>query len=410
MRAENARIVLLSGTPIINYPNEIGITMNILRGKIKTWKMKLSISEERKLSQETITKIFKSYPQTNNLIDYIEYKATSSTLVITRNPFGFYSLKNEGDDYKKYNGVLSGIDGNVDDNTFLKNITKVLEGNRIKIVSGSLDIELFNCLPDNLDDFAEYFIEGSDKKRTTIPKVRNMNLFKRRILGLTSYFPDIEALLPSYQKEKDFFIKKIPMSEFQFMVYEEARVQERKLEMNNSKRRKGGNDVYEESVSTYRIYSRAFCNFVFPRPDIIRPLPKDGNELSSVINETTDFDLDIEGIKDEEQLEINEELDEIASEFSDDKEGKELSYPERIKQSLKNLEEQKDKYLTPEALETYSPKFLNMLDNIKDPNFVGLHLMYSQFRTLEGIGIFSLVLKANGFAQFKLKKDFDCTY
>ena len=27
-----------------------------------------------------------------------------------------------------------------------------------------------------------------------------MNLFKRRILGLTSYFPDIEALLPSYQK------------------------------------------------------------------------------------------------------------------------------------------------------------------------------------------------------------------
>ena len=407
MRAENARIVLLSGTPIINYPNEIGITMNILRGKIKTWKMKLSISEERKLSQETITKIFKSYTLTNNIIDYIEYKATSSTLVITRNPFGFYALKNEGDDYKKYNGILAGIDGDVDDDTFLKIITKVLEKNRIKIVSGSLDIELFNSLPDNLDDFAEYFIEGSDKKRTTIPKVKNMNLFKRRILGLTSYFPDIEALLPAYQKEKDFYVKKIPMSEFQFMVYEEARVQERKLEMNNSKRKKGGNDMYEESVSTYRIFSRAFCNFVFPRPDIVRPLPKDGNELSAVVNETADFDLDIEGIKDEAQLEDEQELDEIASEFSDDKEGKEISYPERIKQALKSLEDQKDKYLTPEALQTYSPKFLNMLDNIKDPSFVGLHLMYSQFRTLEGIGIFSLVLKANGFAQFKLKKDGD---
>ena len=63
------------------------------------------------------------------------------------------------------------------------------------------------------------------------------------------------------------------MSEFQFMVYEEARVQERKLEMNNSKRKKGGNDMYEESVSTYRIFFLAFCNFVFPRPDSVRPLP-----------------------------------------------------------------------------------------------------------------------------------------
>lgn len=407
MRAENARIVLLSGTPIINYPNEIGITMNILRGKIKTWKMKLSINEERKLSQETITKIFKSYTLSNNIIDYIEYKATSSTLVITRNPFGFYSLKNEGDDYKKYNGILSGIDGDVDDDTFLKIITKILEKNRITIISGSLDIELFNCLPDNLDNFTEYFIEGSDKKRSVIPKVKNMNLFKRRILGLTSFFPDIEALLPAYQKEKDFFIKKIPMSEFQFMIYEEARVQERKLEMNNSKRKKGGNDVYEESVSTYRIFSRAFCNFVFPRPDIVRPLPNDGNELSAVVNETADFDLDFEEIKDEAKLEDEQELDEIASQFSDSKENKELSYVERIKQVLKRLEDNKDKYLTPEALKTYSPKFLNMLDNIKDSSFVGLHLMYSQFRTLEGIGIFSLVLKANGFAQFKLKKDGD---
>ena len=35
--AENAKIVLLSGTPIINYPNEIGVMFNILRGFIKTW-------------------------------------------------------------------------------------------------------------------------------------------------------------------------------------------------------------------------------------------------------------------------------------------------------------------------------------------------------------------------------------
>jgi hypothetical protein len=45
-----------------------------------------------------------------------------------------------------------------------------------------------------------------------------------------------------------------------------------------------------------------------------------------------------------------------------------------------------------------------MLENIDDPEYQGLHLVYSQFRTMEGIGIFSLVLNKNGFARFKIKK------
>ena len=85
-------------------------------------------------------------------------------------------------------------------------------------------------LADKLDDFAKYFIAEDNK-------VKNMNLFKRRILGLTSYFPDIDALLPEYNKGRDFIVKKIPMSDFQFGVYEEARIQERKLEQSNSKKR-----------------------------------------------------------------------------------------------------------------------------------------------------------------------------
>ena len=56
-------------------------------------------------------------------------------------------------------------------------------------------------------------------------------------------------------------------------------------------------------------------------------------------------------------------------------------------------------------LQTYSPKFLAMLENIQDPHHQGLNLVYSQFRTLEGIGIFSLVLEANGFARFKIRKN-----
>ena len=61
-------------------------------------------------------------------------------------------------------------------------------------------------------------------------------------------------------------------------------------------------------------------------------------------------------------------------------------------------------FLTPEKLEIYSPKFLRMLENIQDPEHRGLNLVYSQFRSMEGIGLFALVLEANGFAHFKIKK------
>ena len=48
LRAENCRVILLTGTPIINYPNEIGILFNILRGYIKTWHLPIINKEEKR--------------------------------------------------------------------------------------------------------------------------------------------------------------------------------------------------------------------------------------------------------------------------------------------------------------------------------------------------------------------------
>ena len=42
-----------------------------------------------------------------------------------------------------------------------------------------------------------------------------------------------------------------------------------------------------------------------------------------------------------------------------------------------------------------------MLQKIKDEKNLGLHLFYSQFRTIEGE--FCISFKQNGFAQFKIK-------
>ena len=57
MNAHNAKMVLLSGTPIINKPNEIAILFNILRGKIKTWSFKLNIKNDKRVDKE----FFKKY-------------------------------------------------------------------------------------------------------------------------------------------------------------------------------------------------------------------------------------------------------------------------------------------------------------------------------------------------------------
>ena len=85
MSAENCRIIFLTGTPIINYPNEMGVMFNMLRGYIKTFIFTVNVQTSEVVNQQTIEKIFKSFA----LHDFIEYDNSSKRIVITRNPFGF---------------------------------------------------------------------------------------------------------------------------------------------------------------------------------------------------------------------------------------------------------------------------------------------------------------------------------
>lgn len=379
MTAENARIVLLSGTPIINYPNEIGILFNILRGYIKTWNLNLVIQTDQKITKKVFEDLFKSTVIGGNVSDFIEYNPSNTTLSITRNPFGFVNKTTKG----VYDGVRISEKGEMSDTEFIGHVKRLLS--KIKINIANIKVDMYKSMPDNLDEFKSYFI-GQDNK------IQNINLFKRRILGTTSYFRSAqENLMPRYTKSSNFYIVDVDMSDFQFAVYEEARVQERKLELRNRKK-KAGENMYEDSVSTYRIFSRAFCNFVFPKPDIIRPMPDAG----------ADKDEDV----DEDILDAGKRLDNIDGKYEADElqEGQQdTNYDKRIQLALDTLSERREEFLYGDALEKYSPKFKAILDNIKHPDHKGLHLMYSQFRTLEGIGIFKIVLEANGFAEFTIK-------
>jgi len=397
--ATNCKIILLTGTPIINYPNEIAVLFNILRGYIKTWTFKLTIQSKHKVNLAFFQKMFKPSTNTGIVLDYIDYNPTSTTLTITRNPFGFINKTTHTS--SDYLGVKLGEHGLIGHDEFESLIRKTLGKHKISIAD--LVIHNHTALPDKMDDFRAAFIGPTNI-------VKNMGMFSRRIMGLTSYFRSAqETLMPKFTKAKNLRVIHIPMSDYQFGVYEAARVAERKLESQNAKKKKkniGKNpDLFDDAVSTYRIFSRAYCNFVFPT-EHKRPIPSNTNNLEDAI-QIVDEDL-IDAVPLEQQKDENYtlELEEIENKSKLDQDLHVIpdKYQALIQKSLLFLHQNKDQFLLPDKLETYSPKFLSMLNNIINTDHIGSHLVYSQFRTLEGIGIFKIVLQANGFAQFRIKE------
>ena len=398
MNASNCKIVLLSGTPIINYPNEIAVLFNILRGYIKTFEFNVVIKDNTKINIDTFIKLFKK-ENAYMYLDYIDYKPSTSKLTVTLNPFNFASeLAND-----IYDGVALKTDNNnMNDKEFIDFMSNLLSKYNIKIVKENIKIDKYKCLPDDYDEFNKLFI--SDKK------IINNELFKKRILGLVSYYKSAqESLMPMLLNTT---VENCTMSDFQFGIYEEARIAERNLEKSKPKS-KGKEDLYSDNVSTYRIFSRAFCNYVFPRPFIKRPMPKkDGTLEDNIQNDDINEDI-LDALNEEERIKNSDgiyEADDITSLKQSNKELSDDTYEKRIEIALKELENNKDEYLNIKSLQVYSPKFLKILENIISDDKNSLHLIYSQFRTLEGIGIFKLVLEANGFSQFKITKNSNNEY
>lgn len=143
----------------------------------------------------------------------------------------------------------------------------------------------------------------------------------------------------------------------------------------------------QDTNSTYRIFSRAFCNFVFPT-EYDRPLPSNAKEMKDIVN------IDENNIDADSVMHHDAEENEIVA--------KDNVYKKAIQNALIYLDENKSTILNKMNLNIYSRKFCHILENIQTNS--GMHLLYSQFRTFEGIGIFRLVLLQHGFSEFKLEK------
>jgi len=460
LSAKNARIVLLTGTPMINYPNEIGVLFNILRGYIKTWLFRINVKTTQKITTDTILEMFDK--ENFKTYDFVEYNG--NVLKITRNPYGFINTKKRGaikgtakivktakggktkknnkkmklklkikinenqkenqkenenketivehnyrvpydiyeggskEIFDKYDGVHLNESGNISDEDFQKKVLDILNKYGLEVQKGAIEIIENKALPDDPEQFMSTFVNQDTKE------LQNVGLFQRRILGLTSYYRSAqESLLPSFIKTPegdDYFIEKIEMNSYQFGIYQLIRKEEAELDSVLKKRKKMNKDDLYNISSTYRIFSRAACNFVFPA-EIPRP-KKDKKEIneSEFDNLTKEQKLDNDiysSIDDEDDVDNLDETERI-------------NFQNRIIKTLEDISQKEEgssesKYLSKTSLTTYSPKFARILENLQNPENEGLHLLYSNFRTLEGIGILKLILEANGFAQFKIQKN-----
>jgi hypothetical protein len=428
LRAKNARIILLTGTPIINYPNEFAILFNILRGYIKTWKIQLNIKTTKKID----TKFFQEILFGENSLDYVDYSSSNKILTITRNPFGFQNKFKERNEYRGVSNVTRDRKGKtffdtdfISDEDFEKQIIYKIRQHEIDIIPQQSKIINNKALPDDLSSFILRYINESNSK------LINVDALKRRIIGLSSYFKSAqESLLPRYTKTLgiDYHVVRIPMSNLQFQYYEEARKKERDLEKTTFKLKKKKNilDLFKEQSSTYRIFSRLFCNFIIPD----RPIPqkqikkiekekkvseelgkKVGEELGEKLEKEQEEEVGVniidvlkQGARVEKKQENDKEGEVEGDEILENIGGED--YKKRLDEAVEYIKQNSETFLTPAGLSIYSPKFLHILENIqREEEYAGLHLVYSQFRTAEGIGLFSIVLEANGFARFRIAKN-----
>ena len=411
LSAENLNIVMLTGTPMINYPCELGVLFNMLGGYNYCVTVELDPKSRTKHKKDYLKKLFKS----ESSVDYIEFTSRENTFHVIKNPYGF--IKKENDK------IVYDMD-NENAQLYMEDFKKMIEQKisfEKDIQAKNIEINTFKKFPDTEKTFNKVFISPNGK-------LKNQEYFQTKIMGMVSYLGDKKELMPrliipdnSEETNEDIFIERIPMNEHVYVKYREARALESKMDMNKKKAQGPNSDAV---TSSYRVFSRSVCNFAFPtaiqRP---RKLKKDNEDEPEMVDEDDLEVLDIEYMrnhndgkyddkdiqefqkKQNENLEFLNEINKVMEELSEGRSEYFSSDLDKFVSIEENKEASDEDNAQPNLnnLAIYGPKYYNMMKHlIEDSNVC--NLMYSNFRTLEGIGIFKLILDYYGYTQFKLVK------
>ena len=444
--AVDTKIIALSATPMINYAQEMAILANIVGGEQRLVELSLA----RMARDPSTLKRLEAWCVDQPDIDFYaveENQRRETVLNVTPVPHGFAKVlaadgKTRGFvrlPAKQVPGlrapsVEESNERNLD--RWAAGLVKRLETATILPAGAGAEAEtavaaaraagpgtvpktsafvlhVMPLLPEDPNTFVETFVD-----RMTL-KLKNSNVLRARMSGLVSYYRGgSEELMPRVGKNE---IVNVEMSEYMFGAYAKARGRELEMEAPAKQQApaaaaaggKGAGDIDLYTLATktqqtgFLALSRAACNFAFPE-DVPRPdvNVKDQVKLLGAQQDTliaadiaVDADTDLSvarrgaaaaaGGGDEEGEAPGAEAEAEAGEPKE--EPLSAALQGIIGTLMSGLEAKADEYLN-KGLVQFSPKYAAILERIRQSP--GPALVYSQFKTLEGLGIFAAVLRA----------------
>lgn len=444
LSARNSKIIGLSGTPLINFPEELGILANVLHGYIPTVEGVIAVQGAG--IEEQIRSILTKFKHT----DFVEVGRDPAgggvRFMATLLPEGVQKIDNDvGVERLPPTSQIPSTDEII---SILKNEFKPFNYK----FTLPIQVSAKALLPPFPDSFRDNFLQSNGDLKNEIVLVK-------RLSGLISYYKGSRLdLMPKILSDE---VVRIPMSEYQQGIYSLFRKEEIER-MPSQTKTQGFDAIWSEAYniesskagSAYRTATRQMGNFVFPS-SIRRPRATE-DEIELVDDEIDDtvpdetanrkdelFEIPEEEEEEETEVEVEEE-DVLEEEIEEKKsiEEEEVLVPTEKKRTLQEIlkekkeskgkkmlddcksgrkpgETYKDACLkakqclidlpgvrdllnmeNPLGLSIHSPKFLAILRNIAAAP--GSSLVYSQFVEMEGIGIFRIVMDVNGYAPIEI--------
>ena len=381
MNASDTKLILLSGTPIINQPYEIATLINLVRGPIKEYNIELLKKSKVPDMNAVISQLKEK--KLYCYIDTINYN--ENIISITLLPNNYKRVDDENTNIAKNKWTDSADD-------VIKKIVDIL--NKTDIVKLSIRSKIINneALPTDKEVFNKMFIDESGSGDTKNITIKNEDLFKRRILGTISYYKTTGSEL--FPKMLPHISQELYMSDHQIKKYLEVRLIEIRMDDKKKLFKKGG--ANDDFGSVYRAFSRMICNFAFP-DEINRIFPQDIRLIMKKEVANVDNDKSSQSDDDADVVDAAKKLNkDVAAAYSDQLD---VAMDKLVESDYLDIDKLRD---------IYSPKFAQMYEDIETSP--GSVLVYSQFRMVEGLGIFKEVLNRQGYVEINIVNNEDFGY
>jgi hypothetical protein len=276
LAARRSKIIGLSGTPLINFPEELGILANILHGY--TPMMTLTIQEVGDVAQAAVEKIANAHPN----IDYVSVDRGKEQVAGTE-----LTVTLLGEGLQKSKVLLDGKANGVERiprgllmptaEEIKTSLVEAIKNGGYKI-RGEVTLAAVPLLHPFGDEFRQDFLSQDGLE------VKNKLVLGKRLTGLVSYYKGSrQDLMPAVAVDE---VIRVPFSSYSQGAYSKVRLAEIEIEMQKKEKAEGGlGDVWAEvydigkmqKSSNYRMGSRQMCNFSFPT-SVTRPRPRSSEE------------------------------------------------------------------------------------------------------------------------------------